>query len=593
MHSTSREQVTRLCPARYCPEARIASPLVDRVRGLFYDVGVGFLHGILPSSLRGELPPIGDRWGGFGDEAGPTHASGCSALGRAATSISLSSVRRSGRAASSKRSSGHSTGQIRAARCISSICSFRTARGTACRRVGNTAMPARSTGRATVGTAGRTSPGSSTRSSSGDLLQVGYTDLLVGRLLDSLEESGLYDRALIVLAADHGVSFHPGGWRRLVTTDNAPEVAGVPFFVKYPGQRAGRVDERAARTVDILPTIADVVGVKLPWKVDGRSLRGPAIERDVEVVRRSGTVLSAQLDTITAGIRRAARRNASLFGTGSDSLYQLVRARSSSARPSPSSPARTPRRVRSGWTARRSWGSSTSARSSSPRESSVRSTIPPQARKTLAIAVNGRIAAVTRRYTLDGRERFAALAPESAFRNGRNDVDVYEIEAEGAGVRLVRLGGTARGAASYALARGWRCDRASLRGDEPLLRRVASTAASNPGSRTRERCRSGVGAVDLHTGALPDQILLFSGHDLLYAGETTIVRWDVDQTSGRKGVDRAGWVATLPAANLDARERPRLRSSRRRGLGACLVDPAGSLDPVGDEADLAVHRWHR
>ena len=33
-----------------------------------YDVSVGYLHGALPRSLAGTLPPLGERWGGFGED---------------------------------------------------------------------------------------------------------------------------------------------------------------------------------------------------------------------------------------------------------------------------------------------------------------------------------------------------------------------------------------------------------------------------------------------------------------------------------------------------------------------------------------------
>ena len=62
--------MTRLCPTRYCPEARVRAPWADRYRGLFYDTGVAYLYRVLPEDLREELPPIGDRWGGFGDARG-------------------------------------------------------------------------------------------------------------------------------------------------------------------------------------------------------------------------------------------------------------------------------------------------------------------------------------------------------------------------------------------------------------------------------------------------------------------------------------------------------------------------------------------
>ena len=62
----AEEQVTVLCPSRYCPLARRQVPIADRLRGLLYDVSVGYLHGVLPRSLGTGLPPIGERWNGFG-----------------------------------------------------------------------------------------------------------------------------------------------------------------------------------------------------------------------------------------------------------------------------------------------------------------------------------------------------------------------------------------------------------------------------------------------------------------------------------------------------------------------------------------------
>jgi hypothetical protein len=102
------------------------------------------------------------------------------------------------------------------------------------------------------------------------LWQLGLVDRLVGELVRRLRATGLYDRALIVVTADHGVSFQPGLSRRNVSSFNLGEIAGVPLIVKEPGQRRGRIDRRAAQTVDILPTIGDVLGVD--W--GGRSLRG-------------------------------------------------------------------------------------------------------------------------------------------------------------------------------------------------------------------------------------------------------------------------------------------------------------------------------
>ena len=106
------------------------------------------------------------------------------------------------------------------------------------------------------------------------LLQVGYTDLALGRILDKLEKTGLYDESLVVVVADHGVSFRPHGERRRVEEGNMEEIVFVPLFVKPPGQTEGRIVDEHARTIDILPTIADVLGVEIPWETDGRSLVG-------------------------------------------------------------------------------------------------------------------------------------------------------------------------------------------------------------------------------------------------------------------------------------------------------------------------------
>ena len=61
---------------------------------------------------------------------------------------------------------------------------------------------------------------------------------------------------------------------RAPTPDNLTQIAWSPLFVKAPHQRAGRIDDRNAENIDVLPTIADLIGTRLPWRVDGRSLAG-------------------------------------------------------------------------------------------------------------------------------------------------------------------------------------------------------------------------------------------------------------------------------------------------------------------------------
>ncbi len=104
------------------------------------------------------------------------------------------------------------------------------------------------------------------------LLQLQYADTLLGELLDRLEETDRYEDALVVVTADHGVSFTVDQPIRGLGSHNAEQMMWSPLFVKLPGQSDGRIDDRPTQSVDILPTIADVLDVELPWQTDGRSV---------------------------------------------------------------------------------------------------------------------------------------------------------------------------------------------------------------------------------------------------------------------------------------------------------------------------------
>ena len=65
----------------------------------------------------------------------------------------------------------------------------------------------------------------------------------------------------MIVTADHGYSFQVGvRSRRLLSESNVEEIAPVPFFVKAPGQTEGRVDESLVRNIDVVATIADLLG---------------------------------------------------------------------------------------------------------------------------------------------------------------------------------------------------------------------------------------------------------------------------------------------------------------------------------------------
>lgn len=99
--------------------------------------------------------------------------------------------------------------------------------------------------------------------------QVGYVDRFIGKLLDRLEVTGLLDRCLLVVTADHGVSFRPGHSRRIPDAQTLADILSVPLFIKYPAQSHESTDDRNVESIDIFPTIAEVLGMSLPETIDG------------------------------------------------------------------------------------------------------------------------------------------------------------------------------------------------------------------------------------------------------------------------------------------------------------------------------------
>ena len=73
-----------------------------------------------------------------------------------------------------------------------------------------------------------------------------------------------------MVTADHGASFETGvGSRRKVTLGNVDEVGPGAAVREGPGQKA-RADQRAlVRTLDVMPTIADVVNAPIPYSRAG------------------------------------------------------------------------------------------------------------------------------------------------------------------------------------------------------------------------------------------------------------------------------------------------------------------------------------
>jgi arylsulfatase A-like enzyme len=113
-------------------------------------------------------------------------------------------------------------------------------------------------------------------------------------MLDHLRTSGILDRAIVVITADHGEAFaeFEAEW---FTHDPFlyDPVTHVPLLIRFPQAKfGGKVVTELVELIDIMPTVLDYVAVETP-PVQGFSLR-PLIESDQRVNDYVGAERSGQ-----------------------------------------------------------------------------------------------------------------------------------------------------------------------------------------------------------------------------------------------------------------------------------------------------------
>jgi Sulfatase len=260
------------------------------------------------------------------------------------------------------------------------------------------------------------------------LLQAGFADKLLGRFVERLHKTGLWDKALVIVTVDEGDSFRGGDSRRDPTKTNLGDIAFIPLFVKLPGKDDGGVVERHVTSVDVLPTIASVLGVNVKWRVDGRSLLTPGPgPRTVRVGTFSTSFSAAQVLR-----QRARQRKLALFGEGSWGPKLATTGRYWALVGKPFGALELTGRVPAGVTVDAVGSKLLRAL---PRRSQLipsplaGTTAGLRPGETLAFALNGRVAAVTQVYReRDTRAlRFSALPAASAFAPGRNRLRVFTV----------------------------------------------------------------------------------------------------------------------------------------------------------------------
>jgi Sulfatase len=384
------------------------------------------------------------------------------------------------------------------------------------------------------------------------LLQAGYADHLLGRLLARLRSTGIYRRALIVVTADHGVSYRPGLPRRSPVEGTGSDIASVPLVIKYPGRERGRVDDSFARTIDVVPTIADALGAKLPYHPDGRSVMdgGPA-SGEVTVDRGpTGTSFSEPFDQFVREKQAGLRRMVRLFGSddGGRRLYALG--------PNSDLLGRSATRLQqvAATGGRVELDSRSLLDHFRPGERLVPSFMSAQiaggvpAGAPLAVAVNGTIRSVTQTFVDQGQMRMAAIAPADAFSAGSNSVDVFAVRGSGSRRALAPL--------------------TTGQGEQFRLVQSGGATALEAGSRRIEvskgnlqgyvdqflhddqGVRLGGWAVDDHGNKPVKRILVFAGDRLVAEGAPSVERPDVAKNLGGQA-KMSGFGLRVPLQGVD------------------------------------------
>ncbi len=112
-----------------------------------------------------------------------------------------------------------------------------------------------------------------------------FADAQIGRILDTLDDSGLAENTVVLFTSDHGYHMgEHGHWQKTTLFENA---ARVPLIIAGPGVTAiGQTVKSPVEMVDIYPTLAELCGVQPPRYVQGVSLV-PALKDSNAMPRQS------------------------------------------------------------------------------------------------------------------------------------------------------------------------------------------------------------------------------------------------------------------------------------------------------------------
>jgi hypothetical protein len=286
------ELVTDMCPEDVCDP-----PPPQPLRQLFDDASVVYRHRVLPPDLRDDLPPVDTAWGDFGEAVAraPIDMADASTPPTTRSRDPMAALEdipdedrgRGGQAAAFRRQAG----LIDAEPSINFTHVALPHHPYLLTPWGDGLLPVT---RLPDGVSHGANKLPATDDPAYDFMfrqlyplqamQIGALDSLVGEMIDHLEATGAWDDALVVVTSDHGIDMTAPGFTRREDDTNTDELFRIPLFIKAPGQAQGRVDDAPASTVDILPSMMDLLDVETDWELEGHSLfdgSQPTIDRHV------------------------------------------------------------------------------------------------------------------------------------------------------------------------------------------------------------------------------------------------------------------------------------------------------------------------
>ena len=418
------EEATNVCSRDICTDSLSDESYGSRISSMAEDLGLVWLHVVSPPDIENDLTSVSENWGNFGggDTGGPA--------AQTTEKTNVLANLQSGRPARFR------AWMDRIDRGRRPALNFK-----------HTLMPHvpwqyLPSGRAYRRKAGDLVPGLSNQAyeDQGQLdvllqrhfLQTGFADYELQQLWKRLKAKGLWDESLIVVAADHGVAFPHARQRRRLNRETAREIAPIPLFVKAPGQTKGKVDDAWVETIDILPTIFDVLNLDPRVKMDGRSAFSDEVQNRDELrflIRNTFEVLKIPADDFERERQEIIDRNNRLFGSGADGpgrMFEIGPHQELLGQPASAA----------GQALDVSFPNAGDYENVDPASGFVpvhvvaRVNGPDRHPRDIAVAVNGTIRAVGNTFELavgnDG-ELVSVMVPESAFRKGRNRVEVLEV----------------------------------------------------------------------------------------------------------------------------------------------------------------------